>query len=448
MRIDGTKIGLEVSPAFTPRWVYAKMEPGLVGVSRAPEPDEQSFLGSIAASPSLVTVWGAQTTERHSIGWPFPGSQQPESHTLRADWCIVGAHLPDPDVRFFGVRPEISNLTAWASMPSMYESHTLGTTQWTWTFDPPDNLDARLGTSDGYLTLGPGLSWNLGTLEGVNITTRSELEVELLDGWPLLACFERLTNPLATLMTLLSGTPSRLRSLAVWTDDYRWSTVHGHHVEPDAPTSCGELLLTREDTGLDFITEWLKVHERVSPVPQILAAVLCDELPTVEAEAISLVTAIEALHRTLFSDARRFTQQDIEASISALAESQMPEAIRKSFEDALRTWWPEYSYPMRVRTLAEPVAAAVPACVGRLNRWKAAVADQRVNLAHGLRSNGLTSDELLRMHSLNLSIRWMVLFRMLLEARVPGDVLLRAATTSEAFRRDQAAWRKHWPRIF
>jgi hypothetical protein len=282
----------------------------------------------------------------------------------------------------------------------------------------------------------------------VNIATRGELEVELVDGWTLLNCLERLTIPLTTLMTLLSGMPSRLRSLSVWTEDYGWSTVHGYHVESEAPTNCGELLLTREDTGLDFLTRWLEVHERVSPVPEILAAVMSGELPTMEAEAISLVTAMEALHRTLYPDARRFAKRDVEASISALAESDMPDAVRKSFEDALGTWWPEYSYPMRVHALAEPVAAVVPACVGRLNRWKAAVVDQRVSLAHGLGSGGMTTEEILRMYSLNRSIRWMILLRLLLEASVSSAAILKAVNGSEQFRRDQEAWGKHWPKVF
>jgi hypothetical protein len=62
------------------------------------------------------------------------------------------------------------------------------------------------------------------------------------------------------------------------------------------------------------------------------------------------------------------------------------------------------SIPFRLKTaasgaLAQPVAAALPACTGRLGRWKSAVVNQRISLAHGMQQGRLETEQILRMSS-------------------------------------------------
>jgi hypothetical protein len=130
---------------------------------------------------------------------------------------------------------------------------------------------------------------------------------------------------------------------------------------PGAPQAEGELLFSQPEIGLDFLAQWLDLHYRMTPVPQILGAVIRDEFPTVEAQALSLATAVEALHRTLFPTARRFDVEQIESALAALEKSEIPVAIADTFASARRQYWHDYSYPQRVKALAEPVAQAVPA---------------------------------------------------------------------------------------
>lgn len=173
-----------------------------------------------------------------------------------------------------------------------------------------------------------------------------------------------------------------------------------------------------------------------------------NEFPTVEAQALSLATAVEALHRTLFPRARRFSVEVIDESLEALAVSNIPSPVAETLASALQQYWHEYSYPQRVRALAEPVSAAVPECVGRLGRWKNAVVEQRIALAHGMESGRLEADQILRMSTLNKSLQWMLALRLLLEAGVPPATLAEAAAQSERFVDDRAQWTRHWPRVF
>lgn len=449
VRIEGSTVALEVSPALTPSWVYTPLGNGTMAVSRPTESDQMTILGSISTAPSQLSIWGARTTTRHQMGMPFPDSQPPESHSLEAEWCLLGSHLPKPDMRFHGVRIDVSNLTEWARIPGVDWQVEEGSRRMTWGYEQVDDFDARLPDGEGYLTLGSKLGFSFPDLHGVRVNTAADLVAELTDGWTLADCFRRLTIPLTTLMTLLSGKPCGLRSLSLWREsEDSWSAVYGRHVDPQAPAKCGELLLDRIDVGVDFLPNWLALNERLGPVPHILAAVIRGELPTVEAEALALVTAMEALHRTLAPGVRRFEQQDVDAAVAGLQSSTVPPVIRKSLQDALGSWWPEYSYPMRVSALAEPVATAVPQCVGRLGRWKQAVVNQRVALAHGLETGGMDIESLTRMHALNLSIRWTLLIRLLLLAGVSPEVLLTAAGQSERFSQDADIWRTYWPRVF
>lgn len=438
---------LEVSPSLTPRYKYTQYGKGTVGVGVADDPDDLVVLGSLASSPGAVTLWGVHTTGHHSLGFPMPGTTNPESHSMRTDWCIAGGHFPDPATRFHGVQIDVTNLTEWAWQPSLSERRVLGERRMTWEFDPPESLDEPLPNGEGYIALKPALNWSGLTIRGVDIKSHSQLEVELFDGWTLANCLESLAIPLASLMTLLSGAKSEVRSLSIWSEEADWSSVHGHSVVSGAPQAAGDLLLHRTDAGSEFLVRWLELCGRVTPVPQILSAIVGGELPTVEAEALALVTTVESLHRTLHPDARRFSDDEVQQSIAALSDSNMPQAVRNSLTSALGTWWPEYSYPMRVRALAEPVADAVPDCVGKLSRWKNAVVEQRVSLAHGLGSR-MGHDQVLKMYSLNRSIQWTLLLRLLIEAGVSANVLRRATRSSERFELDRDEWRAHWPAVF
>ena len=53
----------------------------------------------------------------------------------------------------------------------------------------------------------------------------------------------------------------------------------------------------------------------------------------------------------------------------------MPQKVRDEMLVALRKFFAEDSYPMRMHRLALRVAEVVLACVGKANRWKNAVRD-------------------------------------------------------------------------
>jgi hypothetical protein len=450
LEVDGTEVRLEVSPELTPHFEITETRPGTAMVGVGDDPDDMVILGSIPFRPGKITLWDAYTTDRRSVGWPFPGrcSADPSMQGLAATWCVVGEHLPDPDVPLQGVRPDVTNLAEWAAIPSLSTQVYLNDRlKLDWHMDLREkSLDAELDGGAGYVTLGPSATHRPPDIRGFDVKTTSQLEFELFRGWNIAEIAVRVLNPLADLMTLISGKPCSIRSLDVWAGE--WCSVHGYRINPSAPEAAGELLFTRPDVGLEFLPRWLEIHRRTTPVPQILAAVIRNEFPTVEADALSLATAVEALHRTLYPDARRFSTEQIDASLSALASSTTPPEIAESFSSALRNYWHECSYPQRVSALAGPVVQAVPSCVGRLGRWKKEVVDQRIALAHGLGQNGLSEEKLRQMIALNHSLHWMLTLRLLMEAGVQDSVLVAGTEQSDRFSHQSANWKHEWPRIF
>ncbi len=125
----------------------------------------------------------------------------------------------------------------------------------------------------------------------------------------------------------------------------------------------------------------------------------------------------------------------------------MPDEVRKAVTQAVGQYLYEPSFPSRIEALASRAAAAVPECVGRINRWKRAVTDQRNTLAHGLRSEEKSPD-LAAMHYITRSLRWVLTVCLLLEAGVPSDRLAGAVRANSRFERDARNWRSVWPKVF
>lgn len=448
VRIDGQRVELEVSPEITPSIDWVEQEDGSwAGTSPASEPADFVVLGTLSMSPGRATLWGARTVGRRTLGYARPDKDSPGSQRIRAAWCLVGESIADPKQLFREATIEITNLHAWGGLSGV--SHTFpmeGAGPRKWELDLPDSVSTPLRIDAGELRLVPVATMSPPSANGFSVTTNSRVIVKAPAGWTLESALSDMVLPLETLMTILSGTQCQVKAVTV-SDDGVHAEVYGRHIEPSAPKTTGDLLLRRRDTGIELLTRWLELSKKVSPVPEIIAAAYSGEFQTVDTEALSLATAAEALHRLLHPDEMRFKPDEIESAKTAVSMTEMPSGIRDSLISALDTYWAEKSYPQRIQQLAEPVADAVPACIGKLNRWKAAVVDQRVSLAHGISGDEPRTD-IVKMSSLTTSLRWMLTLRLLLAAGVSADELRSAVQSSERFASDGRRWKRDWPRIY
>ncbi|MGY1965519.1 ApeA N-terminal domain 1-containing protein [Nocardia gipuzkoensis] len=451
VRIDGQRVELEVSPEITPSIDWVEQEDGSwAGTSPSSEPADFVVLGTLAMSPGQTTLWGANTVARRTLGFARPGKDSAGSQRIRASWCLVGECIADPTRLFQELTIEVTNLHEWGGLSGV--RHTFpreGGGPRTWQLDMPDSVSAPLQTGDGELSLVPIATMSSPSMSGFSVTANSRVVVKAYSaGWTLRTALSEVVLPLEALMTILSGTRCQVKALTLSDDDVS-AEVYGRHIEPSAPKTAGDLLLTRRGAGIELLTRWLELSKKVAPVPEIIAAAYSGEFQTIDTEALSLATAAEALHRLLHPDEMRFEPDEIEAAKAAVSATEMPSHIKGSLISALGTYWAEKSYPQRIKQLAEPVAEAVPECIGKLNKWKSEIVQQRVSLAHGISGDEpRTPDDLLKMYSLTRSLRWMLTLRLLLAAGVGPDQLHAAVQGSERFASDARQWKRDWPTIY
>lgn len=450
LRFGKNRTTLEISPGFTPTVKWTEQPSGgWVGSPNDSEPARFSVLGSLAVNPSAVTLWGVRTTRRSSIGFAMPDQEAPGNHEMRSDWCLVGDHVPDESQRFGELRVEVTNLHDWAGISTT--THTIprdGHGPRGFSVELPDAPQADLITPSGQVRLVPSATISPPSFGGFEVTTNTVAVFDVAGGLTLTDSLTQVAAPIASLMTLLSGAESSVRRLGLAESDISVNVL-GYQVDADAPKSAGELFLHRGTVGDEFLPRWLELAPRVSPVPQILAAAWSGEFTTVESEALTLATVVEMLHRRLYPNARRFSDDQIKQAVEALQDSAVDEPVKKSLLGALRQYWADKSYPQRLKEIVEPVAEAVPSAVGKIKLWRDAVCAQRVAGAHGLdEKEAGTAVDILDVHALNQSLRWVLTFRLLLEAGVTSTQLGEAAARSQRYESAARHWNGQLQRIF
>ncbi|SIG32066.1 HEPN domain-containing protein [Mycobacteroides abscessus] len=454
LRFRDNRVELEVSPSFNPIVEWTRRGPGSFAGSPPQHrvTDDAVVLGATAIKPGEVSLWGLRSVRRHLLGFPSPEEDEPRSReVLRAEWCFVGALFPDDETEFDAVTLDVTGLHAFANLPSVHtELPDTGMTPMKWVYDPPDAAEGVVSTpATGKVRFEPLAS--IPTLGGPDIvlTTGTRLKMAFDHPLPLSTVVSTVAIPIATALSILNGAECRVRQLNLSVPSGESADVYGHVVDASAPRdSAEESLLTLEGAGgADFIGRWLELSQRVSPVPQILAASYAGEFQTVETEALSLCTAAENLHRRLYPGERRWMAETVDAATDGLKDADIPDEVRQALTQAVGQYLYEPSFPNRIEALARRAAEAVPECAGRINRWKRAVTDQRNTLAHGLRQEGENPD-LTEMHYITRSLRWVLTVCLLLEAGVPSERLAGAVRANSRFELDARNWRSVWPKVF
>ncbi|MEU4396841.1 HEPN domain-containing protein [Kribbella sp. NPDC023855] len=449
-RVSGSDIEIEVTSPLTP-WMEWDSGEQSVRARRIPEEKDLVLFGQLPVFPGPLTFVGARTVARRATTVPG-ASAGPELHRLKADWCVASVHLEKADMQFSAVRARFTHLELWARTQDLeMTQRTTRPLQTTVVYSP---VDATVTAFSEYgesasMRLTSGATVGMPGPWGTFVKTFDWLELDGLSGWTIAECLTRFIRPVQNLLTLLAGEACEILQIEVKADD-RWCAVYGSPVKPMAPQPEDQkLLLDKAELPLEQLASWCGLVGKLSPVPYVVASATAKEFATVETEALALTTTAEGLDRVLYPNARRFTAEDVEATIGELEGTSIPETVRAALVQALKQYFYEDSYPTRMGRLAEYVSAVASTCIGRPNRWKSEITSLRIDLAHALGQRPGSSDEaILLMHARNQSLRWALLIRILLETGVPPEVLSRALEESERYRRDSKRWRRQLPNLF
>ena len=455
LRFRDNRVELEVSPSFNQMVEWTSRGAGSFA-GRSPRQrvtDAAVVLGATAMSSGEVSLWGLRSLRREMLGFASPGkTNRAAAKYWRADWCFVGALFPDDETEFDVMTFDVTGLHAFADLPSVHiELPDTGMTPMRWVYDPPDAAEGIVSTpAAGKVRFEPLAS--MPSLGGPDIvvTTGTRLKLAFDHALPLSTMVSSVAIPIATALTILNGAECRVRRLNLSAPSGDSADVYGHVVDASSPRdSAEESLLTLEGAGGARLHRPMagSITAGVTGAAEILAASYAGEFQTVETEALSLCTAAENLHRRLNLGERRWTVETVEEAAAGLKDADIPDEVRQALQQALNQYLDEPSFPSRIEALASRAAEAVPECVGRTNRWKRAVTDQRNTLAHGLRSEGENPD-LVKMHYITRSLRWVLTVCLLLEAGVQRERLSSAVRANSRFERDARNWRRAWPKVF
>jgi hypothetical protein len=401
---------------------------------------------------------------------------------MRGVWAVLGAHVMTED-RFQGVRVRLSGLEEWARTPGLDQTirkgESLGTSL-VFSAQPQAVTPFGLFGESGSLEVDTVATINAIDVHGGEIRRWNRIGLTGLSGWTLEETFLFFVLPMKTLMTLLSGQEAKVLAVEVQIED-QWFEVFGRYVDGgirDARPEKIPMMLDADVFTMERVVAWLDVVHKLSPVPNIVAAAIAGEFTTVDTRALVMATSTESLDRRVRPDQREFGVDVIEEALAVLRETAIDERLRRKILDAVDTYMHEPSMPKRVAELAENVARVAPDCVGRTNRWKQAVIEMRTKGAHGLADDGAAArpglnaahghleparggepvgrvagpdadgDDLVRLHTLALSVQWALRIRILQACGVPDDELAASLRTFDEYTRNRYGWRHYWPRIF
>lgn len=423
--IEGGTPVIEVVGDLTPAMKQIESTNGGLGVFVPSSDDEADMVvhGRIGDTPSRISVIHGATKNRHrqSLG-------EFSTQIIGARFCVIGDHVPSIDHRYAAVRLRVDLLEEWATHTGL---QTTFNNQEKWVkvdCSLPSDQSLNVESPHGLLGLTAENIFSPPTVKGVEITTKTWLEWNPSEGWTFDRILSEYVHPLRALYSILFGTETFVEELQVkFQDGGAWLPVVGEGIE-QGPSRTGEQipLVYRQETGLELVSGWLGMANRLSPTPQILAGSISQAAGTyLELDTLSLCTAAEGLDRRMRPDARQLSENDTLTTLSLLEDEQFPQKAREILRTAMDIYLWAPSFPMRMESLANSIDGVAPEAVGKINKWKRTVATVRNESAHSLDAGTVASDYWGKMYTINRSLRW-VLTAVLLRESGCGDDVLRA----------------------
>ncbi len=389
----------------------------------------------------LVTLVDAFTSARkHTV---FAPDADQNRQWLKARSALLGGHIGSRNEVYTRIRLQLRHLDAWAALAASRGRSILVRA------GQQSRSEARASpvslADGGQLDLeqvsetefSKGRGGRIGRVLWLRIVDLPPMTADDLD--------RRFVTPLATLLTLATDTDCPPVAVEIATGaEQPWLTVHhsGLRAAAEEVRPTYKQLLPLEALGLDRVATWLGAVEKLGPLPAAVAAAVAGQGRTLETQLLELSTVAEGLHRRLFPDSRRLSDEQAEAARQAAktAVEELDESVRTAMEGALKHL-EEPSFPQRLAQLAESVAATMPSVTGQTNRWKRCVTKVRNDLAHRSRFLEMPSiDELLAVRG---SLRWLLTGLLLLQTGLPREELAARFEVHQpymSFRRQARGW--------
>jgi hypothetical protein len=406
-------------------------ETGELVMDRIEEPAEVLIYGFLEDSPRLVTLVDCMGIGGKDVLFGLVPLEQPR---YQARNTIRGAHISGASETFTAVRIRVGDIDTWASLPSFEREKS--------TEDAAIirvrrmNL-APVDTSKGAkLSLVEQIGSSWGSLVEGRIARSVWLQIESFGALTLRQIDRDYVSPIASYLSFALGAYSPLTAVQVKAED-KWLDVRHGGMSPDSPDRVqrGDVLLPLDVAGLDIVARYLDVYEKAGPAAPVIANLLRNgSNPNIETQVLELTTVAEGIHRRLFPEDTRMTEDDAQRLQGLVAaaitkEDDRHQIIVKGSISRLE----EASYNQRLRRLVAEVKAAMPGVCGRDNRWVNSVYDARNSFAH--RTQGFLDENLIdEFYAVSQSLRWVLMGVLLLQSGVPAETLAARVQQNQQYR--------------
>ncbi len=384
---------------------------------------EHLVVHGVLEDGALVTLVDAVESRRET------GHGQ-DRQWLRAWSAVLGGHVSGGDEVYTRMRLRLRHIDSWAG-PGAPSPVSLGSGGW---------LDLEQERQSGVSEIEGG---PVGRAAWLRLVDLPPLTVEELD-----RCF---ATPLASLVTLAADTDCPPVAVEVATaPDEPWLTLHhsGLQASSEETWPWYRQLLPLPLLGLERVATWLNAVEQLGPLPPVIARAAAGSGGTLETQLLELTTVAEGLHRRLFPESRRLSEEHASAARAAVnaATSDLNEEVRAGVNAAMQHI-AEPSFPRRLMELARCAESAVPGVTGQTNRWKGCVTEVRNEFAHRIKGFLQTAriDELVAVRE---SLRWLLTGLLLLQTGLPPAELAGRLGDHQRYALFLLQARDRLPRIF
>ncbi len=299
--------------------------------------------------------------------------QAADRQWLEAQFAVVGDHVEGRDHLYTGVRLRLQHLDGWAALPGFVLEHLAedGRDRLTLGFDPASAAPVPL-KGGGELSLEQTPEVEFSPLHGGRIGRAVWLRATGLPPATIDDLERRIVMPLSTLLTLATDTACPPVAVDVTVGpDQPWLTLRHSGLEPPTKEvrTPDRQLLPLPTLGLERVAEWLGVVEQLGPLPPVVAAAVGAPRGTLETQLLNLTTVAEGLHRALFPDARRLTDEQAKRTREAVRAglTDLEQEARDAVEGAIQH---RRTPPIHSHSAAGLECSKAPRCRESLNQTR------------------------------------------------------------------------------
>ncbi|MGZ4604790.1 MAG: ApeA N-terminal domain 1-containing protein [Blastococcus sp.] len=446
---DGGVARIELMGPITPamRVHSHSAETGSTMLVPADDPPNLVIHGSLAGRPnrvSLIDCWTPNRTTTHTAAGAI------EIQTVQASRLMRGDHIAGDQATFTGLRLRVAGLDAWAGLPGPREerSDDGGVALYL----DPFSAESLITSSDAELTLNEQMLTQRRLRGGTTVKRAVWVELTKLGDLSYRQIDAQYVTAIVGYLSFALGRSVPLTALEVLHGD-TWVSVTHTGMRPGAreEESFRHVLLPLGSAGLDVISSFLDIYQKVGPAIPITQDALSNERnATIDTLVLELTTVAEGLHRDLYPEQERMTEEDA-VRVRALIAEAFKDESNPRFKDIVNgsifNFLSEPSYPSRLKRLLEDAREPLPGLFGKEKKWIEAVSDARNTFAH--RKNGFIDEALIdQMHAVTQSLKWLFWAVILRRAGVPADVLKGSIEQHQPYSFFLRGVRKTVPKIY